>query len=45
MAIWMMMAAVLVGGVVMAVQGSFWLLGVGFLAFVLALTKIGCLTH
>jgi hypothetical protein len=45
MAIWMLMAAVLVGGVVMAVQGSLWLLCVGFLAFVLAIAKIGCLTH
>jgi hypothetical protein len=45
MAIWMLMAAVLVGGVVMAVNGSLWLLGLGFLAFVLALGKIGCLSH
>lgn len=40
------MAAILGAGVLVAViKGSFWLLIIGFLAFVLAVTKIGILNH
>ncbi len=39
------MAAILVVAVVMAVHGSFWLLILGFLGFVLAVAKIGCLSQ
>ncbi len=37
------MAAILVVGVVMAVKGSFWLLILGVVAFVLAVTKVAIL--
>jgi hypothetical protein len=43
--VWVIMAAILTTGVVMAVHGSFWLLVLGFLGFVLAVAKIGCLSH
>ena len=43
--VWAILAAILILGVVMAVKGSFWLLIVGFLAFVFGLTKVGILTH
>ena len=43
--VWMLMALILVAGIVLAVKGSFWLLGLGLVGFILALTKIGCLTH
>lgn len=42
---WLVMAAILVTGVVMAVHGSFWLLILGALGFVVAVAKIGCLSH
>ena len=46
MFVWVVMAAVLVGGIVMAtVSGSFWLLGLGVLMFVAACTKWGILPH
>ncbi|MGA3181958.1 MAG: hypothetical protein ABSF38_16585 [Verrucomicrobiota bacterium] len=45
MLVWMVMALLLVGGVVLAVKGSLWLLAVGVVAFVLAVAKIGCLSH
>ena len=43
--VWFLMAAILTLGVVMSVKGSFWLLGVGLIGFILAIAKIGCLTH
>jgi hypothetical protein len=43
--IWMLMAAVLAAGIVLAVKGSLWLLAIGTLCFILAIGKIGCLTH
>jgi hypothetical protein len=39
------MAAILVVGVVMAVKGTFWLLILGLICFILAVTKIGILPH
>ena len=42
---WLVMALLLIGGVVMAVLGSFWLLALGVAGFVLAIAKIGCLSH
>jgi hypothetical protein len=45
MFVWLVMALLLVAGVVLAVKGSFWLLALGLVAFVLAVAKIGCLSH
>lgn len=39
------MAAILVVGVVMAVKGSFWLLILGLIAFIFAVTKVAILPH
>ena len=39
------LALLSVVGVALAVKGTFWLLAVGMLAFVLAIAKIGCLSH
>ncbi len=39
------MAAILVAGVILAVKGSFWLLILGMIAFILGVTKVGILTH
>ena len=43
--VWMAMAAVLVTGLIKAVNGSLWLLIVGLIGFVLLVGKIGCLSH
>jgi len=43
--LWLMIAAILVTGVVLAVKGTFWLLILGLLAFVAALTKFGIYSH
>jgi hypothetical protein len=43
--VWVIMATILVTGVVLAVKGSFWLLILGFVAFVLGIAKVGCLSH
>jgi hypothetical protein len=43
--VWLLMALVLVGGIVLAVKGSLWLLVLGLIGFVLAVAKIGCLSH
>lgn len=43
--IYLLMAAILIVGVVLAVKGSFWLLIIGFIAFVLGVTKIAILHH
>lgn len=42
---WIIMGAILVTAVVMAVHGSFWLLILGALSFIVAVAKIGCLSH
>lgn len=42
---WVIMGVVLTIGVVMATHGSFWLLIVGMLGFIAAVTKIGIFTH
>ena len=43
--VWLLMGAILAAGVVMAVNGSFWLLIVGLIGFVLALIKYGIYSH
>jgi hypothetical protein len=43
--IYLLMAAILATGVVMAVKGAFWLLIVGLIGFVLAVTKLSILRH
>ena len=42
---WLVMAAVLAGGIVMATHGKLLLLIVGVIAFVFAFSKWGCATH
>jgi hypothetical protein len=44
-AVWLGMAAVLVYGILLAMKGNFWLLGIGVLAFIGMVAKIGCLSH
>jgi len=39
------MGSILITGVVLAVKGIFWLLLIGLLGFVLAVTKYGILSH
>ena len=39
------MAGVLIAGIVLAVKGSFWLLILGSVVFILILTKVGILPH
>ena len=44
--IYHLMAAILIAGVLLAViKGSFWLLIIGFIGFVLGVTKIAILHH
>jgi len=43
--VWLIMAAVIGSGVVMAAQGSVWLLVVSVLAFIVMVGKIGCATE
>ena len=43
--VWIAMGAVLVKGLVMAIDGKAWLLAVGLLGFVFLVGKIGCLSH
>jgi hypothetical protein len=44
--VWLIMAAILVGGVLMAVlKGAFWLLIIGLIAFVLGVCKYGIFSH
>jgi hypothetical protein len=45
LALWILMGAVLVKGLVMAIDGKSWLLIVGALGFVALVGKIGCLSH
>lgn len=43
--VWIGMGAVLVKGLLMAVDHKFWLLAVGLVGFVALVGKIGCLSH
>jgi hypothetical protein len=43
--LWILMALTLVAGLVLAVDGRPCLLCVGVVAFILAVAKVGCLTH
>ena len=43
--VWFAMAAVLVKGLLLAIDGHAWLLVVGLLGFVALVAKIGCLSH
>ena len=43
--VWLIMGAILATGVVMAVHGTFWLLIVGLIAFVLGVVKYGIFSH
>jgi hypothetical protein len=43
--LWLVMAATLVTGVVLAVHDNFWLLGVGLFLFVAGVTKQAILHH
>jgi len=43
--LWLIIAAVIAAGVVLAVQGKAWLLAVSLLAFTLAFARIGCRSH
>jgi hypothetical protein len=42
---WVIMGVILTTGVVMATHGNFWLLIIGGLGFIAAVTKIGILSH
>lgn len=43
--VWFAMAAVLAVGIVKAVTGSVWLLGIGLLLFFVLFARIGCSSH
>jgi hypothetical protein len=43
--VYWIMAAILIAGVILAVKGTFWLLIVGLIGFILAVTKVGILPH
>jgi hypothetical protein len=43
--VWFAMAGVLVKGLLMAMHGSLWLLGLGLVGFIVLVAKIGCLSH
>lgn len=43
--VWLLIAALLTVGIVMATKGAFLVLALGTLAFVGAFIKWGCLTH
>jgi hypothetical protein len=43
--VYLIMAVVLILGILLAVKGTFWLLIVSLLCFILAITKISILTH
>jgi hypothetical protein len=43
--VWLLMAAILVTGVVLAVKGIFWLLIIGIIGFVLGVAKYGIFSH
>jgi 1,4-dihydroxy-2-naphthoate octaprenyltransferase len=43
--VYLIMAAVLVAGLLLAIKGDFWLLILGLVCYVLGLTRISILTH
>lgn len=43
--VWLIMGAILATGVLMAVKGTFWLLIIGLIAFVLGVCKYGIFSH
>jgi hypothetical protein len=43
--VWIVMGTILAKGLLGAIHGSFWLLAVGILGFILLVAKIGCLSH
>jgi hypothetical protein len=43
--VWGGMAAVLVTGLLMAMNGKVWLLALGLVGFIVLVGKIGCLSH
>jgi hypothetical protein len=43
--VYLVMAVILIAGVLLAVKGSFWLLILGLLGFVLGVTKLSILHH
>ena len=42
---WLVIAAVLATGIVLATKGNLVLLGLGLLGFIVAFAKYGCATH
>jgi hypothetical protein len=44
-AVWLIMGAILGAGLLTAVNGSPWLLIAGILGFIIAVGRIGCLSH
>ena len=42
-AVYLLLGVILAWGILLAMKGSLWFLAVGFLAYVLALAKLGCL--
>jgi hypothetical protein len=44
-AVWLIMGAIISTGLVLAVNGSPWLLLAGVLGFIIAVGKIGCASH
>ena len=44
-AVWIGMGIILGVGILAAVKGSPWLLIAGFIGFVIAVGKIGCMSH
>jgi hypothetical protein len=43
--VWLIMGGILATGVVLAVHGTFWLLIVGLIGFVLAVVRYGIFSH
>ncbi len=44
-AVWIGMGVVLGAGILMAIKGSVWLLVAGLIGFIVAVGKIGCMSH
>lgn len=42
---WLVIAAILATGIVLAAKGSLWLLVLGLLGFIVAFAKYGCASH
>jgi hypothetical protein len=45
LAVWIGMGVILGAGILMAVKGTPWLLIAGLIGFVIAVGKIGCMSH